>query len=272
MWCGRTRPNAIRRLAELGLRAERQSCLSEAERHTLALADNRIAESAGWDRELLAIELPALTEILVAEGLDVSITGFSPVEIDQLATDFEQDASDPDDTIDPEWTTAIPTSKPGDLWELGKHRLLCGDARNADQVARLMESTRASMAFLDPPYNVRVRDMAGRGQVKHAEFAVASGELSRARISSGSSKARWRTLQRSRGMAPFDIGARNHGLVASQSSSSFTINLPADRSPQRPSRELREASCGYGKSCNACNDARRIEATPKWSLMPTHAA
>src|SRR5437763_398218 len=139
--------------------------LSQAKRRALALADNRIAESAGWDRERLAIELPALAGILVVEGLDVSITGFSPVEIDQLMVDFEEDASDPDDAIDPKWTSAAPVSKPGDLWELGRHRLLCGDARNADHVARLMEGAHASMAFLDPPYNVRVRDIVGRGQV-----------------------------------------------------------------------------------------------------------
>jgi DNA modification methylase len=154
--------------------------LSQAKRRALALADNRIAESAGWNRELLAVELPELAEILIVEGLDVSITGFSAVEMDQLALDFEPDASDPDDTIDPEWTTAAPVSKPSDLWQLGKHRLLCGDGRNADDLARLMKDERASMAFLDPPYNVRVRDIVGRGQVKHAEFAMASGELSRA--------------------------------------------------------------------------------------------
>ena len=154
--------------------------LSEAKRRALALADNRIGESAGWDRELLAVELPELAEILVVEGLDVSITGFSAVEIDQLTTDFEDDASDPDDTVDAKWLPAAPLSKPGDLWELGKHRLLCGDARNADHVARLMGDARAAMAFLDPPYNVRVRDIIGRGQIKHAEFAMASGELSRA--------------------------------------------------------------------------------------------
>jgi DNA modification methylase len=74
---------------------------------------------------------------------------------------------------------ASPVSKPGDLWELGKHRLLCGDARQADHVARLMGDARASMGFLDPPYNVRVRDIVGRGQVKHAEFAMATGEFSR---------------------------------------------------------------------------------------------
>src|SRR5215471_5957141 len=66
--------------------------LSEAKRRALALATTRIGENAGWDRERLAIELPALAEILVVEGLDVSITGFSPVEIDQLTVDFEEDA------------------------------------------------------------------------------------------------------------------------------------------------------------------------------------
>jgi DNA modification methylase len=154
--------------------------LSEAKRRALALADNRIAQSAGWDREILAAELPELTELLVIEGLDVSITGFPPVEIDQLTVDFEEDASDPDDAVDPAWAADSPVSQPGDLWELGHHRLLCGDARKADDLARLMGNARAAMAFLDPPYNVRVRDIVGRGRVKHGEFAMASGELSRA--------------------------------------------------------------------------------------------
>src|SRR5215469_14672244 len=82
--------------------------LSEAKRRALALADNKIAENAGWDRELLATELPELADILIVEGLDVSITGFAPVEIDQIATDFEEDPSDPADTVDPEWTKYPP--------------------------------------------------------------------------------------------------------------------------------------------------------------------
>jgi hypothetical protein len=153
--------------------------LSEAKRRALALADNKIAQNAGWDRELLATELPELTELLIVEDLDISITGFAPVEIDQIATDFEEDASDPADLVDPKWTDGAALSKPGDLWELGHHRLLCGDARNADDLARLLGQARAAMAFLDPPYNVRVRDIVGRGQIKHREFAMASGELSR---------------------------------------------------------------------------------------------
>jgi DNA modification methylase len=153
--------------------------LSAAKRRALALADNKIAQNAGWNRELLATELPELADILVVEGLDISITGFAPVEIDQIATDFEEDASDPADTVDPEWANGAPLSTPGDLWELGGHRLLCGDARNANDLARLLGEARAAMAFLDPPYNVRVRDIVGRGQIKHSEFAMASGELSR---------------------------------------------------------------------------------------------
>jgi len=75
--------------------------LSEAKRRALALADNRIAESAGWNREVLAVELPELADLLVVEGFDLSITGFAPVEIDQLTADFEDDAADPDDAVDP---------------------------------------------------------------------------------------------------------------------------------------------------------------------------
>ena len=147
-------------------------------------------------------ELPELAEILVVEGLDISITGFAPVEIDQIATDFEEDPSDPADTVDPEWTNGAPVTKPGDLWELGHHRLLCGDARNADDLARLMGDSRAAMAFLDPPYNVRVRDIVGRGQIKHSEFAMASGELSRAGFVEFLESTAWRRPRRCRATAP----------------------------------------------------------------------
>ena len=77
--------------------------LSRAKRRALAIADNKIAENSGWDRERLALEIPELTDLLSAEGLDISILGFEPVEIDQLQTDFEEASSDPDDSIDPQW-------------------------------------------------------------------------------------------------------------------------------------------------------------------------
>jgi DNA modification methylase len=93
--------------------------------------------------------------------------------------DFEEDSSDPADNFDPASSRVTPVCKSGDLWELGSHRILCGDALNTLDLARLMEKDRAAMGFLDPPYNVRVRGIVGRGKIKHPEFAMASGELSR---------------------------------------------------------------------------------------------
>ena len=135
--------------------------LSETKKRALLLADNKITENAGWDRKRLCIELPELSELLVAEGLDISITGFEPVEIDQIAIDFEEDSSDPADTIESEWLAASVVSKPGDIWELAEHRLSCGDARNAGDIDRLMLGKRAAMAFLDPPTMCGSRTSSG---------------------------------------------------------------------------------------------------------------
>jgi hypothetical protein len=110
--------------------------LSPARQRALAIADNRIAENSGWNRERLAIEIPELAGLLEAEGLDVSILGFEAVEIDQLVTDFDDDAGDPQDGIEPKWLKDRPVSKPGDLWMLGPHRLLCGDARSVGRHRR----------------------------------------------------------------------------------------------------------------------------------------
>jgi hypothetical protein len=116
--------------------------LSPARQRALAIADNKIAENAGWDRERLAIEIPELADLLETEGLDVSILGFEAVEIDQLVTDFEENAADPEDNLEPTWLKDLAVSKPGDLWLLGDHRLLCGDARSAADIARLMAHRR----------------------------------------------------------------------------------------------------------------------------------
>ena len=90
--------------------------LSPSRQRALAIADNKIAENAGWDRERLAIEIPELGGLLEAEGLDVSILGFEAVEIDQLVSDFEDDAADPQDSIEPKWLKDAAVSKLGDLW------------------------------------------------------------------------------------------------------------------------------------------------------------
>jgi DNA modification methylase len=153
--------------------------LSEAQKRALLIADNKIAENAGWDRQRLALELPELAELLVEEGLDISITGFEPAEIDQLVTDFEENTADPADSISTDWLSFAPVSQPGDLWQLGGHLLLCGDARETANLDRLLGDEQAAMAFLDPPYNVKIASVVGRGRTRHGEFAMASGEMSR---------------------------------------------------------------------------------------------
>jgi DNA modification methylase len=153
--------------------------LSRARKRALALADNKLCTNAGWDRERLAAELPELAELLIKESLDISLTGFSQAEIDQLQIDFEEDSSDPSDKIDEGWQTGPLVSKRNGLWLLDRHRLLCGDARSVPDLDRLTGSSRAAMAFLDVPYNVQVRGIGGRGRTKHREFAMASGEMSR---------------------------------------------------------------------------------------------
>jgi DNA modification methylase len=152
--------------------------LSEGKKRALLLADNKIAEGAGWDRERLAIELPELAEVLHFEELHIGITGFEAPEIDQLVSDFEE-ASDPDDEIPAATTTSGPVvSAAGDVWLLGGHRLMCGNACDPTHVSKLIADEHAAMAFLDPPYNVKVAGIVGRGAVKHDEFAMASGEMS----------------------------------------------------------------------------------------------
>jgi len=130
--------------------------LSPAQQRALAIADNKIADNAGWDRERLAIEIPEVAELLAAEGLDVSILGFEPIELHRLETEFKPTASSRrrngmvPDGIDPRWGKEPVVSKPGDMWLLGDHALLCGDACSADDLVRLMGDHRASVAFLDP--------------------------------------------------------------------------------------------------------------------------
>ena len=128
--------------------------LSRVRRRALGIADNKIAQNSRWDRERLAIAIPELADSLPAEGLDISIIGFETVEIDHIVqTDFEEHPAAPQDRIDSEWCKSLAVSKRGDLWQLGNHRLLCGDAHSIPDIARLMASCQADVAFIDPPAN-----------------------------------------------------------------------------------------------------------------------
>lgn len=152
--------------------------LSEAKKRAYVLADNKIAEMAGYDRSGLVVELQDLTVLLAEENLDLQLTGFSQAEFDSLLSDLRDNEHDPGDEL-PEIPAKIIT-RPGDMWLLGdKHRVLCADARDADY-DRLMGNEAAAMVFTDPPYNISIPHAVGRGRAKHDNFAMASGEMSSA--------------------------------------------------------------------------------------------
>jgi DNA modification methylase len=150
--------------------------LNEAQKRAFILADNKIAENAGWDREILALELGELAELLPPLNCDLTLTGFEPAEIDALFADQGVPKPGPEDNLPPFKGAAV--TRRGDLWIIGPHRVLCGDARSTADLDRLMGDARARMAFLDAPYNVKIAHVQGRGRIKHHEFAYASGEMS----------------------------------------------------------------------------------------------
>jgi DNA modification methylase len=157
--------------------------LSEAEKRAYILADNRLAEKAGWDREILAIELQAL----VSFDFEVELTGFETAEIDLILDEAREAAgktSDGEDAI-PTYSAGPAVSRPGDFWQLGSHRLLCADARSPESYARLMGDSTAQFVFADPPYNVPIDGhVCGLGRIRHAEFAMGCGEMSQAEFTS----------------------------------------------------------------------------------------
>lgn len=151
--------------------------LSEAQIRAYVIADNRLAENAGWDTEILAIELKDLLEIDL--NFDITITGFETPEIDLLITGLEDGDAEPDELDAVEVPGSGPTiTRPGDIWQIGQHRLICGDSTEPDIYARLLDGKRAQMVFTDPPYNVPIDGhVSGLGSVKHREFEMAAGEM-----------------------------------------------------------------------------------------------
>jgi DNA modification methylase len=148
--------------------------LSEAQLRAYVIADNRLAEKAGWDKDVLAIELQSLIDL----EFDVELTGFEIPEIDILLEESRAAHDEPSDQIPPLRPNTV-ICRPGDLWLLEKHRLLCGDARNAETYRLLMGDEKAEFVFTDPPYNVPIRNhVSGLGRTCHREFKMASGEMS----------------------------------------------------------------------------------------------
>ncbi|OAN99209.1 hypothetical protein A8B75_19320 [Sphingomonadales bacterium EhC05] len=141
--------------------------LTHAEERSLRLALNRIGQRREWDFDELKIEL----EELILEDQPIQLLGFDGPELDQiLSPEADEEPPAPEPLAD-----ATPVSKVGDIWELGDHRLICGDACQPETLELLMGDDRAQMMLTDPPWNIRVSDIVS---TKHREFAQASGEMS----------------------------------------------------------------------------------------------
>ncbi|MEY9594033.1 DNA modification methylase [Bradyrhizobium yuanmingense] len=148
--------------------------LSETQMRMLRLMLNRVTEEASWDVQAIRLELSEL--LTIDPNIDLQLTGFSTGELDIAISDSEDLE---DEVPPPEAVTSV--TRPGDLWEVGEHRLVCADARRPESYARLMDGAQARMVFADSPYNVPIHGHAsGLGRTKHREFAMAAGEMSKA--------------------------------------------------------------------------------------------
>jgi DNA modification methylase len=157
----------------------RLSHLDAAQRRAYVIADNKLALNAGWDRELLAIELQTLIDL----EFDVELTGFSLAEaeivIEEARDSSPNSENGSDDAVPPLTDPTSAVTRSGELWLLGRHRLLCGDSRNLETFGRLLQDERADLVFTDPPYNVPIDGhVCGLGRIRHREFAMGAGEMS----------------------------------------------------------------------------------------------
>jgi DNA modification methylase len=154
----------------------RLSHLTPEQRRAYVIADNQLAAKAGWDKEILAKELQGLMNL----EFNIELTGFSLGEVDLIIGEADKLAGNGPEDQQPQLSNAV-VSRPGDLWILGDHVLICGDARDGATYRELMLEERADLVFTDPPYNVRINGhVGGNGSIQHEEFAFASGEMSEA--------------------------------------------------------------------------------------------
>jgi DNA modification methylase len=151
--------------------------LTEELQRAFTLADNRLAELAGWDEDLLKVELQELSTLAI--DFEFEVTGFDTVDLDHLEAPRLAKAPKPE--VVPELARDRPAiSVAGDLWKLGKHLLLCGSALEQASYQTLMGDDRAQMVFTDPPYNVAIDGhVCGLGSVRHQNFGMASGEMTK---------------------------------------------------------------------------------------------
>lgn len=144
--------------------------LTEAQKKAYILADNRMVMDAGWDEELLRVEIEALQ----GEAFDVSLTGFDEMELADLFKDGSDSGAEDDDY---DLSAALEKAafvERGDIWTVGRHRLMCGDATSAEDVAALMDDRKANLILTDPPYGVSFKSSSGltiqNDSMKNEEF------------------------------------------------------------------------------------------------------
>jgi DNA modification methylase len=154
--------------------------LSEHQIRAFMIADNRLTENSEWDKQLLGEQL----QILSAAELDfnLEVTGFETAEIDLIIENLSPACEDGDDPADAlPSASSVQVSRLGDIWQLGRHRVLCGNALSHESYQALLGDHRADVVFTDPPYNVTIAgNVSGKGKKQHGEFVMASGEMSEA--------------------------------------------------------------------------------------------
>jgi DNA modification methylase len=196
---GHGRLLAARKLGWDTVPAIRLSHLSESQRMAFLIADNRLTENSSWDERMLGEQLKILSELEL--DFDLEAIGFEVPEIDLLIDGLNTvPQADPDDRL-PEMSESA-VSVLGDLWQLGKHRVLCGNSLVAASYERLMDGAKADLVITDPPYNVVIDGHAtGLGKIHHREFGMASGEMSSAEFTGFLRKAM--------------LAARDHSIAGS---------------------------------------------------------
>jgi hypothetical protein len=157
----------------------RLSHLNDAERRAYVLADNKLAENGGWDREMRAVELQGLIDL----GISIEDIGFEVAEVDLILDEVQEASGTSGGREDVLPATGHAVSQPGDLWLLGPHRLMCGDARRPAAYATVLDGQKAHFVFTDPPYNVPIDGhVGGLGRIRHGNFAMGCGEMTEAQF------------------------------------------------------------------------------------------
>lgn len=173
---GHARVMAAKEIGMLQVPAIILSHMNESQKRAYLIADNKLTELGKWDLELLNIEFTNLSALDL--DFDLEITGFETTEIDLIIGGSTVE-SKPQEDATPVLSESDQVCKRGDIWQLGEHYLICEDSVQLQTYKSLMGDKLAQMVLTDPPYNVKVRNIGSMGKIKHDEFAMASGEMSR---------------------------------------------------------------------------------------------